>query len=277
MTFSLIFYTVTKEVLSEKGKIMKWPKHLVIIRHGESAYNALRKQKQNDVLYQEFIAAFTRDYRSQETVELAIRVKHRFALDCSDYQTPISEEGMRQSQVTGGRVPDDIPPPDVVFVSPYLRTNQTLEGLIIGGLNINEAPVVQEDRIREQEHGLSLLYSDWRVFHALHPEQKELHDQQGPYWYQYPQGESVSNLRDRVRSFMNTLVREYSGQVVYLVSHHLTKLSIRSLLERWPPEEFIRVDNEEKPVNCGITHYRCDPALGDGGKLVLKDYNLQLW
>jgi broad specificity phosphatase PhoE len=256
---------------------MKWPKHLIIIRHGESAYNALRKQKQNDTLYQSFIAAFKEDYRSKETVALAEQVKERFALECSDYQTPLSKRGWEQARAAGRRIDEVMPPPDKIFVSPYLRTNQTLAGFVEGGFTIGSANIVQESRIREQEHGLSLLYSDWRVFHALHPEQKQLYDQQGPFWYQYPQGESVSDLQDRVRSFMNTLVREYAGQTAYLFSHHLTKLSIRSLLERWSPEEFLRVDDEEKPINCGITHYVGNPKIGKNGKLELSEYNLKLW
>lgn len=257
---------------------MKWPSHLVIFRHAESAYNALRAQKANSELYQAFLTSFKADYRSKETVELAQQVREKFALLCSDYTTPISDFGRQQALATGNRFSEaDIPMPDIVYVSPYLRTNETLEELREGGMDIGNARIIQEDRIREQEHGLSLLYSDWRVFHALHPEQKELYDQQGAYWYQYPQGESVSMLRDRVRSFVNTLVREHSGQVVYVVSHHLTKLSIRSLLERWPPEEFIRVDNNEKPVNCGITHYIGNSESGTDGKLELAEYNLQLW
>lgn len=256
---------------------MKWPAHLIIIRHGESAYNALRKQKQNDELYQLFLSAFEKDYRSAEAVALASQVRGRFALECSDYQTPLSDFGKSQASKTGRGISDILPRPDVVFVSPYLRTNQTFAGLVDGGLDIEAAKIVQEDRIREQEHGLSLLYSDWRVFHTLHPEQRELYAQQGPYWYQYPQGESVSDLRNRVRSFWNTLVREHSGQVVYLVSHHLTKLSIRSLLERWSPEEFIRVDEKEKPINCGVTHYVGDSSRGDDGRLELQEYNLKLW
>lgn len=259
---------------------MKWPKNLVIIRHGMSAYNELRFEKENDELYKRFLVAFNENYRSRETQRLAGEVKDRFALGCSDYDTPISANGVNQAIETGARfkrICPDIPEPDVIYVSPYARTNQTLARLIAGGLQIGDAKIVQEDRIREQEHGLSLLYSDWRVFHALHPEQKELYDQLGPYWYQYPQGESVSMVKDRVRSFMTTLVREHQDQVVYLVSHHLTKLSIRALLERWHHKEFMRVDDEEKPVNCGITHYVGNPQMGSDGKLELAEYNLQLW
>ena len=32
--------------------------------------------------------------------------------------------------------------------------------------------IIEDERIREQEHGLSSIYNDWRVFFTLHPEQK---------------------------------------------------------------------------------------------------------
>lgn len=37
---------------------MKWPKRLTLIRHDESAYNALKKIKAEDPLYQEFKEAY---------------------------------------------------------------------------------------------------------------------------------------------------------------------------------------------------------------------------
>ena len=84
-------------------------------------------------------------------------------------------------------------------------------------------------------------------------------------------------VRERVRSFQNMLVREYAGAHVWVISHHLTKLAIRANLERLPPEEFIRIDRDEKPINCGVTIYKGDPGQGKDGKLVLEEYNLKLY
>src|SRR5581483_10344401 len=112
---------------------------------------------------------------------------------------------------------------------------------------------------------------------VMHPEQYELRKMQGAYWYRHPQGESVDDVRERNRSLISTLVREYSEQDVWLITHHLTKLSLRANLERFGEEEFLRLDSEEKPVNCGVTIYRGDPALGRDGKLVLDKYNQQLY
>jgi broad specificity phosphatase PhoE len=258
---------------------MKWPSYIVIIRHGQSAYNELRGNKEKDPDYRKFKELFDQDHTSPEVRELAELLRKRFALGVSDYGTPLSEEGRMQSQKVGAKILSIAPFPDVVFVSPYLRTRQTFEQIVYGGFDSwpSHFRLIPEDRIREQEHGLSLLYSDWRIFQTFHPEQKALHDLMGPYWYQYPQGESVSMVRDRIRLFTNMLVREYSGKVVYLISHHLTKLCIRANYERLTPEQFIKLDRHEKPINCGVTVYRGNPHKGREGKLELIDYNKCLY
>ncbi len=168
-------------------------------------------------------------------------------------------------------------PPHVVYVSPYFRTRNTFDCMRSEWSALGDSKIVQEDRIREQEHGLSLLYNDWRVFHVMHPEQKDFRELQGPYWYQYPQGESVSMVRDRIRSFLTTLVREDSGKRVMLVTHHLTLLSIRAILERLPPEQFVELDENHKPVNCGVTIYDGEPDKGSDGKLTLAIYNQKFY
>lgn len=256
---------------------MKWPNSLTVIRHGESAYNILRAKKAKDSLYQELKIAFEKDYRSSQTIELARQVQERFSLGVSDYNTPLTDEGIRQAKETGTKLVDHIYLPDVVFVSPYLRTRETFKHVAEEFPGLAGRKVVYDDRIREQEHGLSLIYNDWRVFHTFHPEQKMLHDLMGPYWYQYPQGESISNVRDRIRDFVGMLIREYSGKKVLLFSHHLTILSFRGIFERLSPEEFIYLDEHEKPVNCGVTTYKGNSDLGADGKLELAEYNKKHW
>ena len=260
---------------------MKWPASLTVMRHAESVYNILKAKKAEDPQYQEFKREFEKHPYSDKTRALAVLVGEKYALKMSDYDTPLSVIGRTQAETTGYKMrrgtEHSFVKPDVVLVSPYVRTRETLDLVQSGGFNLGDTPVVHEDRIREQEHGLSLLHSDWRVFHALNPDQKRLRDTMGPYWYQYPQGESVSMVRDRIRDVLSMIIREYAGQHVLMVTHHLTILSLRANLERLSPEEFIRLDNHEKPVNCGITIYRGEPKLGKNGKLVLESYNTCLW
>ena len=72
---------------------------------------------------------------------------------------------------------------------------------------------------------------------------------------------------------MNTVVRDFSEKRLLVVTHHLNILGIRANLERWDAEEFIRVDNEDKPINCGVTAYCGDPTKGKDGHFKLKYYN----
>lgn len=258
---------------------MKWPLSITLVRHGESWYNELRRKKEKDERYQLFIKAFNKDPESSECRELAKEMKQKFALKMGDDKTPLTEAGHRQARKTGPKIFDIVGAvPDVIIVSPYQRTRETFDDMAsTAGSVIRVENRIYDERIREQVHGLALLYSDWRMFEVFHPEQHELRNLQGPYEYQFPQGESVLQVRDRIRSFTNKIIREYAGKHIMLVTHHLTILSIRANFENLSPEEFIQLDENEKPRNCGVTIYRGNPDRGANGKLELDCYNRCLW
>lgn len=257
---------------------MKWPLSLTLIRHDTSAYNVLREKKKDHPLYQEFLAARKKDGGSRETKQLALQVWQHFALNVSDANTPLVDVEGRQSFATGGALRQFFPkPPDVVFVSPYKRALLTLEHMIRGWPELGRVKTYEEERIREQEHGLALLYNDWKVFEAIYPEQKALRKLEGAYWYRYPQGENVPDVRSRNRSWLTTLTRDFAEKDVLVVTHHLNILATRANLERLGASEFLRLDEEEKPINCGVTVYRGDPYKGKDGKLVLESYNTKLY
>lgn len=256
---------------------MKWPAELTLVRHGESEFNALKVQRRTSHLYSEFRQNFEKAWDSAETRRLAGEVQRMFALGVGDCETPLTPKGMNQARDAAAGLAGLIDVPDVVFVSPYARTCSTFDAMKLGWPALSKSRVIFEDRIREQEHGLSLLYNDWRVFHVFHPDQHRLWELQGRYWYQFPQGESVSQVRDRTRSWMTTLVRECAGKRVMAITHHLTILSLRANLERLGPKRFIELDENETPINCGVTTYKGDANLGVDGRLVLVRYNQKLY
>lgn len=264
---------------------MKWPEELVIVRHGQSVYNALKAQKEKDPFYQEFKKEYGKigDWETPippELEEMAREVARRFSLGVSDFHTPMTEIGKAQAIETGEKLQEVISLPDVIFVSPFVRTAQTLECMIQGWPELGSVKTYPEDRIREKSPGLAALYNDWRVFSVLHPEQKRYRDlfrELADYWYRYPNGENVHAARELIRSWVTTLIREFSGKKVLAISHHLTILAMRAHLERLSPEQFIQLDRNEKPVNCGVTIYRGDPTQGEDGKLVLFKYNKKLY
>jgi broad specificity phosphatase PhoE len=256
---------------------MKWPETLTLIRHDTSSYNALRQKKEDSPLYQSFKKAYDANPESPETIRLATELKDAFALGVGDHDTPLAEDAGWQARAVGEKLKGVIKLPDMIFVSPYLRTHLTLEKLIEGWPELSDVKIKEDERIREQDHGLALIYNDWRIFNTLYPDQKKLYDIQGEYWYRYPQGENVPDVRERVRSWLGAVVRDYAEKNILAVTHHLTILSIRANLERLSGEEFIRLDHEEKPINGGVTIYRGNPKLGSNGRLILEVYNLKLY
>lgn len=256
---------------------MKWPTELTLIRHDTSTYNATKAEKDEDELCLRFRQAFDADPKSKETWQLAQEVYSKFKPDIGDWNTPLLDGESENASAVGAHLADHIGLPNVIFVSPYLRTQATLDGLISGWPELAGVKIYSDDRIREQEHGLAILYGDWRVFHTLHPEQHLLYNLQHRYFYCFPQGESVPDVRQRIALWLSTITRDFAGQRVLVITHHLTILSIRANLERLSPQEFIALDEREKPINCGVTIYRGHPVLGHDGRLLLDQYNMKLY
>lgn len=255
---------------------MKWPKYLALVRHDVSAYNQLKCTKKTQGDYQQFVEQFEKDCESPLTRAMAGEMWDIYQLGMGDHDTPLAHDGV-QAKAVGENLKKELELPDVIFVSPYLRTKETLKKLIEGWPELASVSVVEEERIREQEHGLAILYNDWKIFYSMFPEQKKLHDLEGDYWYRWPQGENVADVRLRVRSWFDTLVRDYADKKVLVVTHHLTILTLRASLERMSAEEFIALNETEKPINAGVTLYLGDPKAGKNGKLVLDYYNKKLY
>jgi broad specificity phosphatase PhoE len=257
---------------------MKWPTELLLIRHAESAYNRLKQAKEDDAEYVRFRQMFENDRSCPELHSLASTLYKRHALGCSDRNTPITPKGEEQARMTGRKMRESgVVCPDVVFVSPYRRTEQTLRILQEEWPDLCEAKVYRDERIREKDHGLALLYNDWRIYRVMHPEQGELHQLLGEYDYRFLNGENIPDVRQRNLSWITTLTREFSDNRVMAITHHLTILATRANFERLSPEQFLQLDNYEKPVNCGVTRYTGNPQLGTSGKLELQEYNRQYY
>jgi broad specificity phosphatase PhoE len=253
---------------------MKWPCELFLIRHAESAYNDMKRKKESDPDYQRFRELFETDRAHADIPVLAALLQDRHSLGCSDRGTPITPRGEQQARITGRRMREaKTAAPDVIFVSPYLRTLETLRLLKEEWPELEGAREYKEERIREKDHGLALLYNDWRIYHVHHPEQGQLHHLLGDYDYRFLNGENIPDVRQRTRSWMMTITREFAGKRVMAITHHLAILATRANFERLGPEEFLHLDEHEKPVNCGVTKYVGNAGLGTRGQLKLEQYN----
>lgn len=256
---------------------MKWPKILAMVRHGKSAFNELTEQRNSDPLWKEFVTEFSKDHRAQRTRKLARAIMEKYPLPYSDYETPLTEFGKQQAHSAGLLLQTKISLPDIMLVSPYLRCRQTFDGMADAWPELKTVRRDFDRRLAERNIGIGILYNNWRLFQVFHPEQKDFYDRLGKtayFFYQHPQGQSVPQMQDQDQLLFATLIREYAGKSVLLLTHHVRILSIRATLERMTPEEFVALDREDPPQNCSLTVYRGEPILGKKGRLVRKEYNV---
>ncbi|MFA5997444.1 MAG: phosphoglycerate mutase family protein [Candidatus Paceibacterota bacterium] len=267
------------------------PNSIVLVRHGESEYNILAARKKADPLYQKFVQQYNRSMTSRRTRDLAEKVQEKFAAKWGDHDTPLTPNGIRQANVTGQKLGLMMPPPDIIFCSPYLRTLDTLKHLKEGwpknavvskgepghqysrnSCEISNVEVVEDILLREQNYGVGILYNDWRVFQALNPKQKILRDLNKPYWWKYPQGESMADTQLRDKIFWIENEERCAGKDILIVSHHRFILADVANKENLKPEQVLALDKESPPLNCGITTYS-----NVNGKLELECYNKKIW
>ena len=244
------------------GPYPKWPKTLVLMRHGQSERNVMKD------------------------LAKANGQKPRWTDGVRDQDTPLTELGVMQALSAGvelrksfpgggiifregqtGFGLEDVHPKkiDIIYVSPYLRALQTAEQVIRG---LGYAPeVVREERIREIEFGiLDGLTPDG--IQAKYPEEIARRAKEGKYFYRPPGGESRPDVNLRVHSFLGTLTRSARDKNILVVCHSVVVMCFRHLLERWGEEEYLQVDKEQDIKNASLTTYQCID-----NKLLLIEFN----
>ena len=214
---------------------LRWPAHLWIVRHGESAGNVARD-------------------RAYATGAFRIDIAER------DMDVPLSERGVEQSRALAewfARMPDE-KSPEAVLTSPYLRAWQTAQFVcqrhdrFADGRN-----VMRDERLREREFGVldRLTHSGIAKFF---PDQAEARGRVGKFYHRPPGGESWCDVILRLRSVLDTLSLHYADRRVLIVAHEVVVLCLRYLLEELDEARIMAIDRQGDVVNCGVTEYRCD-------------------
>lgn len=189
----------------------KKPRRIILIRHGESEGNT------NTNIYQ--------------TVP--------------DSKLELTEKGRMQAKAAGAKIKEIIKDETVRFVvSPYTRSIQTLGCIVEGGKFGTQNSIREDARIREQDWG---NFQDPKQMEQIKEERRLF----GAFYYRFPNGESGSDVYDRVTSFWSTLMREfdYGLENFVIVSHGITLRCFLMRYFRWTVEEFHLLWNLE---NCQI-------------------------
>jgi probable phosphoglycerate mutase len=224
-----------------------WPDVLWAVRHGESSGNVARDAAEAQGL---------------ERIDIAQR----------DIDVPLSDAGHGQVEALGhwfGSRPAD-EQPTVVWTSPYVRAQQTADGLVkSAGLDL---PVVLDERLREREFGI-LDGLTRKGITAQFPDESERRTRLGKFYHRPPGGESWSDVLLRLRAALDELRREAAGQRVVLVTHQVVVLLVRYVLEGMTEHQVLDVDRAAEVANCSVTTYRHDSGAGLRGGLRLESYN----
>lgn len=147
------------------------PKRLILVRHGESQGN----------------------------------VDQKIYASVPDHALHLTERGWAQAQCAGRelrRILGD--EPAVWYVSPYVRTRETLHAIAQAFGGLDQLRWKEDPRIREQDFG---NYQNPERMAA----QKEERWEFGRFYYRFPEGgESCADVYDRVSSFMESLYRYWA-------------------------------------------------------------------
>jgi len=228
----------------------RWPRQLIIARHGQSAGNVAR--------------------------DLADEARHdRIALTMRDADVPLSDLGHDQAASLGrwfAQRPEE-ERPEILLSSPYLRACQTAQVFREAGGAPGDEPICFDERLREKEFGIldGLTTSG---IHNLEPQQAEFRAMLGKFYHRSPGGESWCDVILRLRSVMDTISLHYAGRRVMIFSHQVVVLCLRYILEHMTEAEILTVDAAGDVANCAITEYWLDPEHGKDGRLVLTRYNV---
>ncbi|GAA3432394.1 histidine phosphatase family protein [Kutzneria kofuensis] len=171
-----------------------------------------------------------------------------------DHALPLTPHGEQQVADTAPEIRALLAPgPVAAYVSPYLRTRQTLE--LLGVRDLTER-MIAEPRLREQDWGNLQDPVEQEV-------QKRLRHEFGHFFYRLPHGESGADVDDRVASFLAELELRMLQQAshpttVLVVSHGLAMRLLCRRLFSWSIELFESLSN---PGHC---EYRVLERAADG-------------
>lgn len=229
---------------------LRWPEHLWVVRHGESAGNVAR-----DAAHAFGLAR--------------ISIEHR------DVDVPLSQSGQEQAKALGTWF-SELPPdqrPEVVLTSPYQRARRTA-ALIgeRGGFDPAGVDQAIDERLREREFGILDRLTSTGI-EQLFPEQAEARQAMGKFYHRPPGGESWCDVILRLRSAFDTISLHYAGRRVLIVGHQVVVLCLRYLIENLTEREILEIDREGDVVNCGVTEYAYQGDAGPSGGLQLLRYN----
>lgn len=207
------------------------PARLWMVRHGQSAGNVARDAAELGGL---------------DAVALATR----------DIDVDLTELGERQAGAVATWLLEagDDARPTIILSSPYRRARRTA-GIIAGRLRLRDYPEpILDERLRERELGV-LDHLTRTGIETRHPDEAARMTALGKFYHRPPGGESWCDVILRVRSWFDTVCREFPDERIVVVTHGVVLMCISYLLERLDEPTLLGLAADNAIVNCGVTGY----------------------
>ena len=225
---------------------MTLPESLVLVRHAESERNMARR-----------VGVFLADDAAR--AEMGGRPDHLVLL---------TERGRAQAEAAGRMIRARVGDVDAAYDSGYVRTAETLTGILAAWPEGGRPPRATDLALRERDIGYTWNMTAGEA-RASFPWLQHYWDTAGPFFAKPPGGESVAEVCVRVRAFLDRLRREHGGRRVLAVTHGRTIAALRCVIEGWDVARTEAYLNGPSARNASVTVY--DRA---GDALALREYDV---
>jgi broad specificity phosphatase PhoE len=198
----------------------------------------------------------------------------------ADWRIPLTKKGREQASLAGKKVAshlsiqtdDDSREVDLtkgrvfLYVSPYLRTRQTLREILREVPKDSIIGIREDPRIAEQQFG--------NFQNSAIQDNKAKRTDFGRFFYRFPSGESGFDVYNRISGFLGTMQRDASdeqsskgeGMTICIVTHGL---ALRLFLMRWFQYTVHEFERSYNPKNGRVVVL--EQAKGGGFELSAAD------
>lgn len=227
------------------------PELLVVVRHAKSLTNAVKEEGN----------PFFADEKARKLVD-----------GIPDHKISLTEEGFRQAEMTGIELRNRFSVFDYVYHSAFLRTIQTMEGVLKAYSAEEKARMIIQMNYLINEKNVGHTYNmTEEEIKKYFPYLQKCYQESSRFFFQPPGGESLMQVAQRVQLFIDILLRNNIGEKILIFTHGGALKCFRFILENLSLDQAESLVNSE---NCGVTSYR---YCSDKKKLVLVNYNEVFW
>lgn len=146
------------------------------------------------------------------------------------YDVELSELGRKQAKELGERRQEHF---DAIFCSDVQRSYKTAEG----AFKNRNIPIIKDARLRECDYG--------RL--TRHPSEEVGKEKPNRITTPFPGGESYEQAAERMKSFLEDLLKNYDGKKVMLIGHRATQYGLEHWLRGVPLKQAITAPWQWQP------------------------------